>query len=91
MILKRTWKLFSCSTTKSHIVIRLFEQLKQYQLIKISQTDRKRLRRTKHKRRRCRLYFVNKKRKLANLMCKSCGVHFYLGDCFVSYYLKEKY
>ena len=63
---------------------RLSGQLEQHQLIQISKTD-------KRKRRRCHVCSRNKKRKTTNLMCKSCGVALYLGDCFASYHLKEKY
>lgn len=73
------------SRASNHDAIdRLSGQLKQHQLIKISETN-------KRKRRKCHVCSKNKKRRTTNLMCKSCGVALHFGDCFASYHLKEKY
>ncbi|XP_068618055.1 piggyBac transposable element-derived protein 4-like [Battus philenor] len=65
-------------------VDRLSGHVKQHQLIRISETN-------KRKRRNCHVCSKNKKRRITNLMCKSCGVALHLGDCFASYHTKEKY
>nr|XP_022903201.1 piggyBac transposable element-derived protein 4-like [Onthophagus taurus] len=72
------------TTSHSDAIDRLSGQVKQHQLILISETN-------KRKRRNCHVCAKNKKRKATNLMCKSCGVALHLGDCFASYHLKEKY
>lgn len=63
---------------------RLSGHIKQHQLVLISETN-------KRKRRNCHVCSKNKKRKITNLMCKSCGVALHLGDCFAAYHTKEKY
>ncbi|XP_068993070.1 piggyBac transposable element-derived protein 4-like [Neodiprion pinetum] len=63
---------------------RLSGQVKQHQLVLISETN-------KRKRRSCHVCSKNKKRKTTNLMCKSCGVALHLGDCFAAYHTKDKY
>lgn len=63
---------------------RLSGHVKEYQLIRISETNNR-------KRRRCHVCYKNKKIKRTNLMCKSCGVALHIGDCFASFHLKDKY
>ncbi|XP_047360348.1 piggyBac transposable element-derived protein 4-like isoform X2 [Vespa velutina] len=74
------------TTRKSHHdpVDRLSGHIKQHQLVLICETN-------KRKRRNCHVCSKNKKRKITNLMCKSCGVALHLGDCFAAYHTKEKY
>lgn len=59
-------------------------QLKDHQLVLISETN-------KRKRRRCRVCYANKLQKTTNLICKICKVPLHLNDCFVLYHLKEKH
>lgn len=64
------------------LIQRLSSQIKDHQLVLISETN-------KRKRRRCRECHANKLRKTTNLICKICEVPLHLKDCFVLYHLKR--
>ncbi|XP_015437541.1 PREDICTED: piggyBac transposable element-derived protein 4-like [Dufourea novaeangliae] len=78
---------FENPTTSTHHhdpLHRLSGNLKYHQLIPIFPTN-------KRKRRRCHVCYLHRTRKTTRLMCKTCKVALYLGNCFATYHQKKKY